>query len=580
MVVTSDDPGATRRQVGRSVAVRHRDELLRVQAELAAVPGVTVLIHDQECAAEKRRKRRRGNVKTSVTRVLINERICEGCGDCGSKSNCLSVQPVASEFGRKTRINQSSCNLDYSCIDGDCPAFVIVTPGRERRGVVPEVTAPPEPVRVATANSDRFSIRIAGIGGTGVVTVAQILAAASVMENRFVRTLDQTGLAQKGGAVVSDIVISTSALPRSPRLAAGECDLYLGCDALVATDPANMRAAAADRTVMVLSTSQVPTGGMIVSTATHYPDSDRIAAVARAGSQRTYLLDAAGLAERHLHDEQYANMLLVGAAYQTGVLPIGAHAIEQAIRVNRVAVDANLAAFRLGRRVIAGHDTPAPAAATSQLDEVATILDVRIPDLAAYQDAGYAQRYAEFVETLRTAERRITGGSALTAAVARNLYKLMAYKDEYEVARLSLHPGLAASVEDAFGTGARYRYQLHPPVLRALGMRHKVSLGPWFRPVLRGLVSLRFLRGNRLDPFGHTKVRRMERALIGDYRAVVEQLLAGLTGGNSDLAVEIAELPDLVRGYEEIKVANVAAYRRRTEDLLLRYRAVPAGGGR
>jgi indolepyruvate ferredoxin oxidoreductase len=410
--------------------------------------------------------------------------------------------------------------------------------------------------------------------------VTQILAAASVMENRFVRTLDQTGLAQKGGAVVSDLVMSTSPVRRSPRLAAGECDLYLGCDALVATDPANMRAAAADRTVMVLSTSQVPTGEMIVSTAAHYPASDRVAAAARAGSRQTYLLDAAGLAERHLGDEQYANMLLLGAAYQTGVLPIGAHAIEQAIQINGVAVGANLAAFRLGRRVIAERDDPAPASAASRLDEVDAILDMRIPELAAYQDVGYARRYAEFVETVRTAEHRITGGSALTAAVARNLYKLMAYKDEYEVARLSLHPQLAASVEDTFGAGASYRYLLHPPVLRALGMRHKVSLGPWFRPVLRCLAALRFLRGTWLDPFGHTRVRTMERELIGDYRAVVGQLLDRLTSGNSDLAAEIAELPDLVRGYEELKVANVAAYRRRTEDLLLRYRAVPVGSDR
>jgi indolepyruvate ferredoxin oxidoreductase len=580
VVVTSDDTERARREAGPGVTVRHRRDLLAVQRELAGTEGVTVLIHDQECAAEKRRKRRRGKAAPPAQRVFINERVCEGCGDCGGKSNCLSVQPVETAFGRKTRISQSSCNLDFSCLTGDCPSFLTVIPGPRApaRAVPSTVTAPPEPGRLF--GPGRFSMRVTGIGGTGVVTVSQVLATAAAIEGRFVRTLDQTGLAQKGGAVVSDLTVTGGRLDSSPRLAAGDCDLYLGCDALVAADPANLRVADAARTVAVISSSEVPTGRMVTDPDARYPDRHQIAPVFKAAARELRFLDAAGIALARLGDEQYANMVMVGAAYQSGALPIGAAAIERAIELNGVAVAANIAAFRYGRQAAAaGAGTaagteggPAVAGAGQAGTDINELVRQRCADLTAYQNASYAARYEALVARVREAEERVTAGSELTATVAASLYKLMAYKDEYEVARLSLDPGLAAGIAAEFGPGARYRYLLHPPVLRALGMKRKISLGPWFRLVFRLLTALRWLRGTPFDPFGRTRVRRTERALISEYSATIEMLLAGLTEGNHALAVEIAGLPGLVRGYEEIKLRAVDAYRERTAELLARYR--------
>ena len=571
IVVTSDDPARLRGQAGRGIAVRHRDDLLAVQQELAATDGVTVLIHDQECAAEKRRKRRRGQAQPPAQRVFINERVCEGCGDCGVKSNCLSVQPVATEFGRKTRISQSSCNLDFSCLSGDCPSFLTVIPGQQAVRDPGTVPPPDEPGRVAAGG--QFSMRITGIGGTGVVTVSQVLATAAAIEGWSVRTLDQTGLAQKGGAVVSDLTITRGEQWRSPKLGVGECDLYLGCDALVAADPANLRVADAGKTVAVISLSEVPTGSMVVTPADRYPGQQQVMPVFGEAARDARFIDAAALAVEHLGDEQYANMIMVGAAYQCGALPIAAASIERAIQLNAVAVAANLAAFRHGRHAVTGPSASPPQVpdAGEETADLDALVRRRAGDLAAYQDESYAAGYAGLVGRVRDAEAGISPGLEFTAAVARNLYKLMAYKDEYEVARLSLDPQLTASITAQFGEGARYSYRLHPPVLRSLGMTSKISLGPWFRPGFRLLAAGRRLRGTPWDPFGRTQVRRTERSLVSEYRAVIGQLLTGLTTANHAVAVEIAGLPDLVRGYEEIKLGNVTAYRDRIGELLARF---------
>jgi indolepyruvate ferredoxin oxidoreductase len=584
VVVTTDDPAGLRRQLGRRADVRHRDELLDVQRELAAIEGVTVLVHDQECAAEKRRKRRRGKAQAPATRVFINERVCEGCGDCGAKSNCLSVQPTATEFGRKTAINQSSCNLDFSCLAGDCPSFLSITtpaararprPGPRRQADQAErVDAPDEPT--ALFDADGFALRITGVGGTGVVTIAQILATAAAAEGRQVRTLDQTGLAQKGGAVVSDLKIGTGPFAHAAKLADGECDLYLGCDSLVATDGGNLRVADADRTVAVVSTTEVPTGQMVVDTGKHFPAAGRVRSAVEGSVRSARFLDAAGLARQLFDDEQYANMLLVGVAYQAGALPIGAEAIEHAIRLNGVATETNIAAFRRGRLSVS---EPGPAQSQREHDDrqegssLAQLLAVRVPELAAYQDAAYANAYADLVERVRAREADVADGDQLARTVAANLFKLAAYKDEYEVARLSLDPALTSRIEQQFGRGARYAYRLHPPVLRSLGMQRKISLGPWFRPAFRTLVALRRLRGTAFDPFGRTEVRREERALLAEYRDVITRLADGLTAGNHARAVEIAGLPDLVRGYEDVKLRTVAAYRARMAELLAEFTA-------
>jgi indolepyruvate ferredoxin oxidoreductase len=589
-VVTSDDPGRLRRQLGRGTDVRHRDDLLAVQRELAQVDGVTVLVHDQECAAEKRRRRRRGTAAAPTRRLLINERVCEGCGDCGAKSNCLSVQPVTTEFGRKTRINQSSCNLDYSCLAGDCPSFLAVTPaprGAAARGRVlaDRVEPPDEPAPVF--DPDGFTLRITGVGGTGVVTIAQILATAAAAEGRHVRALDQTGLAQKGGAVVSDLKIGTGPREQAAKLTAGECDLYLGCDSLVATDGATLRVADPNRTVAVVSTAEVPTGQMVVDPGQRFPAAGRVTATVEERVRSARFLDAAALAVRLFDDEQYANMILVGAAYQAGALPIGAAAIESAIGLNGVAVDTNIAAFRQGRLAVAGPAagpaaprTPEPGQhEPGQERDLSAALAVRLPELAAFQDEACANSYAGFVERVRAHESEVTGTELLARTVAENLFKLTAYKDEYEVARLSLDPALARQVEEEFGHGARYRYQLHPPVLRALGMRRKISLGPWARPALRTLTAMRRLRGTRFDPFGRTEVRRVERALITEYRDLVTRITAGLTPDNHALAIEIAGLPDMIRGYEEIKLHGVRAYREQVAALTAEFAAGDSADG-
>ncbi|MFE6871232.1 indolepyruvate ferredoxin oxidoreductase family protein [Kitasatospora sp. NPDC057692] len=599
VIVTTEDVKRYRRvALPKGVAVWHRDRLPEAQDVLARTPGVTVLVHDQECATELRRKRKRGLAPEPVEHVVINERVCEGCGDCGQRSNCLSVQPVETEFGRKTRIDESSCNKDYACLAGDCPSFLTVVPAGGKRAFtavpMPDGASLPDPEPVAPAS---HTTRITGIGGSGVVTLAQILSTAAALVGLHVRTLDQTGLAQKGGAVVSDLKITTEPTDQAGRAALEECDLYLGCDLLVAAEPGNLSATAPARTVAVVSTAEVPTGRMVIDPTVSFPPSGPLKERISAGARDTVFLDARRLSADLLGEDQFANLLLTGAAYQSGGLPVPAHAIEEAITLNGVKVDANLRAFRLGRLAVAdpaafaallpGRAAPAGpggrlaatargvlgAAGAAPGSELARLLEVRVPDLIAYQDVAYATRYLRFVERVRrTEDERVPGSTALAEAVATHLYKLMAYKDEYEVARLSLDPEVEREVRARFGDGARMSYRLHPPVLRALGMTRKIELGPWFKPAFRVLAAMRGLRGTRFDPFGAARVRRTERALVAEYEATVTEVCRVLREDVHSLAVEIAGLPDLVRGYEEIKLASVARYRARSEELVDRLR--------
>ncbi|GGC72859.1 indolepyruvate ferredoxin oxidoreductase family protein [Hoyosella rhizosphaerae] len=581
IIITSENPSRLRRAaLPKGVEVRDRDELLQVQKELAQIPGVTVLIHDQECAAQKRRKRKRGKLATPTTKVMINERICEGCGDCGEKSNCLSVQPVDTEFGRKTRINQSSCNLDYSCLQGDCPSFMTVEPGGKKDHHDPaplSLDDLPDPQYVS--GRDEFDMRIMGIGGTGVVTVSQVLAMASVIDGHAVRTLDQTGLAQKGGAVVADIKMTDNTEQLSAKVGEGACDLYLGCDALVATDPGNLTVANPQKTIAVVSTAHVATGAMVTSTDVSYPDDGAIHAAIDEVTKKVHYLNAADIAHRLFGDEQYANMILVGAAIQTGVLPLSESAIEQAIVLNGVAVERNIQALRRGRQSVADPEalgkilvpektTPAISARARAFGELIGLpassdaIDLRIDELIAYQDEKYALRYVSaLVDTYRAENEAKPGSTEVTEAVAWGLHKLMAYKDEYEVARLALDPRVAQDVKDAFGPDAKVSHKLHPPALRALGMKKKITLGSWFDPAFRGLRSMKRVRGTKLDPFGHTTMRQTERQLIGEYIDAMRTISATLSESNIPGAVETAKLPDMVRGYEDIKLRNIDKYR-------------------
>ena len=599
IIVTTEDTGRYRGVELAPIAdVRDRKELLSAQQELARIEGVTVLIHDQECAAELRRKRKRGKAEEPAERVWINERVCEGCGDCGRKSNCLSVIPVETEFGRKTQIHQASCNKDLSCLDGDCPSFLTVVPGEKQRHRTPEPPARlDDPVRLVS-DAD-FSVRMLGIGGTGVVTVNQVLGMAALIDGQHVSGLDQTGLSQKGGPVISDLRITRDPLPSASKTPAGEVDLYLGFDLLGAASETNLVSAHPDRTMAVVSTSAVPTGRMVIDTDERFPELslqlDRIDAVTR--SEHNLYLDAQRLSERLFGDHMMTNTLALGAAFQRGLVPVSAAALEQAIGLNGAAVEKNLAAFAWGRAVVAAPDAveaatrePETVVALHELTEAERglvtlavdgsqgelrgLVERRIPELVAYQDEAYAEHYAELVRRVHVAEQeRAPGHSELTETVARQLFKLMAYKDEYEVARLHLDSVERARLDTEFGEGAKVYFMLHPPMLRALGLERKLKLGAWFVPAFRALYRMRRLRGRRLDPFGRAEVRRVERELVGEYESLVTEALELVTPDTHAAAVELLELPDVIRGYEEIKLRNVALYRKRVEAGLKRLRA-------
>jgi indolepyruvate ferredoxin oxidoreductase len=591
-IITTDDPDKYKHvHLAGKTEVRHRDDILEAQAELAATPGVTVLIHDQQCAAEKRRLRKRDKVAEPTTRILINERVCEGCGDCGQKSNCLSVQPVDTEFGRKTAIHQSSCNLDYSCLRGDCPSFLTVdTAGakKQTRAVPIAPTDLPDPVScVPTA---AFNIHMTGIGGTGVVTTSQILATAAVLDGRTVRNLDITGSSQKAGPVVSTLQIADEGRPLSSTLLPGHADVLLAFDLLTALQPQNVEKASAGRTVVVASQSAVPTGRMVLQPGTPYPKlaDMRTALDAVSRPDDSVYVDVQRLAVGLFGTHMVANSMLVGAAYQAGALPFALASIEEAIRLNGTAVDLNLAAFRWGRAAVARPDSlPEVGEVKDRAKVIARVadlvtgidadaelhhlLEVRVNDLAEYQDLRYAAKYAAVVRSVAAAERKVSGeGQALAEAVARNLYKLMAYKDEYEVARLHLEDAAAAAVTAEFGEGVSVKWNLHPPALKALGLNRKVALGSWFRPAFSSLVKMRRLRGTPLDVFGYAEVRKIERALVTHYRRLIETAVDKLDADNRDLVVELAALPDLVRGYEEVKLGNVRAYLERVRDVTAR----------
>ncbi|MGH7358033.1 MAG: DUF6537 domain-containing protein, partial [Candidatus Rokuibacteriota bacterium] len=559
------------------------DEAQRILRE---VPGVTALVYDQRCAAEKRRLRKRGKLPDPALRVVINELVCEGCGDCGVKSNCLSVQPVDTEFGRKTQVHQSSCNKDYSCLRGDCPSFLTVVPAagprpraRKRHTVDRDLPEPELRVRRAA------SLFLMGIGGTGVVTVNQILGTAALLDGKHVAGLDQTGLSQKGGPVVSHLRIADAEADIAGKVGVAEADTYLGFDLLVATAAPNLLRARPDLTIAAVSTTQVPTGAMVASTDVAFPDPGGLVSSINRVTRKdeNVFVDALGLGEALFGDHMAANMILLGAAYQAGAIPIRAAAIERAIALNAVQVEMNVQAFRVGRLVVAdpgwmstversragavttraelGPEARALVDSVGAAGELRRLLTVRVPELIAYQDVAYARRYVELVARVAGAERAaVPGQTRLAEAVARHLYKLMAYKDEYEVARLHLRPEVRESIRAELGE-AEVRYQIHPPILRALGLRRKLSLGAWIEGPFRMLVALRRLRGTALDPFGYARVRRVERALVAEYRGMVERELVGLAEDGYERAVRIASLPDVVRGYEDIKLRNVQRFR-------------------
>ncbi|MDM0021501.1 indolepyruvate ferredoxin oxidoreductase family protein [Variovorax saccharolyticus] len=606
VIVTTDDLEA---YLGVSLVggtqVWHRDRLDEAQRALAAIPGTTVLIHDQECAAELRRARSRGKVEEPAEVTVINERVCEGCGDCGVKSNCMSVEPVETEFGRKTRIHQSSCNKDFSCVKGFCPSFLTITPNaapdageagakkKKKKGRIPALDRVlPEPVSKVDA-SFGFSVHIMGIGGTGSVTVTATIAAAARLEGKHVIGLDQTGLAQKGGSVISDIKITNAPFDGSNKISDGRADLYLGFDILNATDPKNLDKCHPERTIAVVSTTQTPTGQMIANRRVLFPATRGLTAGIDRVTRKAdnVFLDGQALAEGLFGDSMATNTFMVGVAYQAGTIPLKAESIEAAIRNAGVGVEMGVAAFQWGRMAVvdraavvaeiakgaASTGASEPAApmtpqaraiveAVGGEGEVRRLLEVRVPELIAYQDEAYAKRYAAVVARVLNAERsRTPGVTALGEAAARYLYKLMAYKDEYEVARLHTDPAFLAQLDGMFKHGYTVKYNLAPPTISrrdpGTGQLQKQQFGPWMRTAFRWLARFRGLRGGALDVFGKTDERREERRLIEDYIALLDQIARDLSPANHAAAVALASVPDEIRGYGHVKEKSVAAAR-------------------
>ncbi|MEV1172738.1 indolepyruvate ferredoxin oxidoreductase family protein, partial [Nonomuraea sp. NPDC049784] len=567
IVVTTPEPETYRGvRLAGIASVRHRDDLPEVERELAELDGVTVLIHDDRCAAEERRLRKRGKLPVPTQKVVINERVCEGCGDCGEVSTCLSVQPVETEYGRKTRIHQASCNTDLSCLKGDCPSFLLVEPGtKPRRETPPPAGAPEPPSRPSEA-----LIRMPGIGGTGVVTVSQILQMAAHLDGLYAAGLEQTGLAQKGGPVVSDVRISARPVDGSLRASQGSADVLIGFDLLGAAAEANLAVAAPERTVAILNTSVVPTAAMVTGRVAVPGHTDAVARVASA-ARRVECLDAQGLSESLFGDHMPANLILLGAAYQHGCLPVSAESIERAITLNGAAVEKNLAAFRWGRAAVAGPSVEEPVVSSTEgLDEVVA---TRVADLTGYQNAAYARTYEEDVRRVAAAAVERAGeeaGTAIGLAYARALHKLMAYKDEYEVARLHLDPAEKAHREREFGADAVVSVLLHPPLLRAMGLKRKIKVRRSAGVLFRGLRAAKVLRGTAFDVFGYAQVRRVERELVSEYRDLIRTALTRLTPSTAEAVAEIAGLPALIRGYEDIKLARVAEFRERAGAALAR----------
>ena len=579
VIICADEPQRYRRRdLAKGVELWHRDRLDEAQKVLREIKGTTVLVYDQHCAADARRQRKRGTLAPRTKRVVINEAVCEGCGDCGVKSNCLSVQPVETELGRKTRIDQTGCNTDYTCVQGECPSFVTVETDPTAKVARKKAPEPPSVTDPVAAPLDRtWSVFMAGIGGTGIVTVNQVLATAALRAGLGVESLDQVGMSQKAGPVTGHLRFGPGTLEPSNRVTPGEADAVLGFDLLTLAEGRNLQYADASRTLAVVSTSRTPTGPMVYDKTLEHPAEsgllERVDGVAAA----LWSFDAIKAAEVLFGSNAAANFLLVGAAFQSGALPIPAAAIEEAIGINGVAVKANVAAFRWGR--VAVSDPQAFAAATAKPGERVRAVDVpglreaavtgevrslvvdRAARLVDFQSAALAADYVSLVDSVWTAERAVTEDTRLSDAVARHLFQLTAYKDEYEVARMLTSPEARAAVAEQVPGGAQVTFNLRPPAFAWFLKERKMAFGPRWHWLLRLLATLRFLRGTVLDPFGRAHVRRTERAMRDHYRALVADLADGLSADTYDRAVRVAALPEVVRGYESVKLRNVELYR-------------------
>ncbi len=592
LVIVTDEPqkyaGAP---LAAGVTVHHRDELDRIQRELRDIPGCTALIYDQTCATEKRRRRKRGKLATPAKTVLINELVCEGCGDCSVQSNCLSVEPVETPFGRKRRINQSTCNKDYSCVNGFCPSFVTIEggqlkkPKKEKKGDLSAMPALPDPV-LPQADA-AWGIVVGGVGGTGVITIGSLLGMAAHLDGKGVVTQDAGGLAQKGGATWSHIQIANR--PEAiytTKVDTAKADLVIGCDAIVAANKATLAVMQPGRTFVALNSHATPTAGFVRNPDWQFPGGNCETAVEQAvGAEGLGRLDAEQVAVQLLGDSIYTNPLMLGYAWQKGRVPLSYAALMRAMELNGVQIDNNKAAFEWGRHCAEHLDAVQALFQTAQVIQIvkkpslAETVAQRVEFLTGYQDAAYAAQYRSFVERVQAAEAPLGSGTRLSEAVARYLFKLMAYKDEYEVARLHTDKAFTDKIAAMFEGDYRIVHHMAPPMLakrNEKGELVKRAFGPWMRQALGVLAGFKGLRGGALDLFGKTEERRTERALVQEYRASVEELLAQLTPERLGLAVQIASIPEDIRGYGHVKERHLKAARARWQALQAQWRS-PVG---
>jgi len=607
IVIVTDEPEkyTSASRLAEGVTIHHRSELDTIQRQLRELGGTSILIYDQTCATEKRRRRKRGSYPDPAKRAVINEAVCEGCGDCSVKSNCLSVEPLETELGTKRQINQSTCNKDFSCVNGFCPSFVTVEGGQLKK---PSASAfkldnasalPPLPEPELPEITTPYGVLVTGVGGTGVVTIGALLGMAAHLENKGVTVLDITGLAQKGGAVMSHVQIAQQPQDiHATRIAMGDASLVIGCDVLV-TAGNEALSRMSERTRVAVNGAPTPTADFIKNPQWRFPGSSAESDIRAAIGDACAFVDANQLALALVGDAIYTNPFMLGYAWQKGWVPLLHASLVRAIELNNVQIDKNKAAFEWGRRaahdlaglqaLIAAKSAKATAGGATKVVSLHTpnaleaLIAKREHALGGYQNDAYAQRYRGIVEKVRAAETALADAGTmlpLTEAVAKNLHKLMAYKDEYEVARLYADPAFVEKIRGSFEGDWKLHFYLAPPLLAkrdAHGHLVKQKFGPWLLPAFRVLAKLKFLRGTAFDIFGKTEERRTERALIGEYIALVDELLAGLTVGNLPLALELANLPDQIRGFGHVKENNLNATRVKWEALLARWRS-PEGG--
>ncbi|MBT2322296.1 indolepyruvate ferredoxin oxidoreductase family protein [Variovorax paradoxus] len=590
VVVVTDEPEKYEgvNVPGQDVKVRHRDELDEIQREFREIKGTTAIIYDQTCATEKRRRRKRGTAVDPAKRVVINELVCEGCGDCSVQSNCLSVEPLETEFGRKRTINQSTCNKDMSCLKGFCPSFVTVEGGKLKGKTKAQAPSPfslgelAEPVLPTLAGGKVWGVVVAGVGGTGVITIGQLLGMAAHIEGKGIVTQDAAGLAQKGGATWSHVLIGdTQDDIRTTRVGTAAADLVLACDPLVSVNPETMARMREGRTHVALNNHSTPTAAFVRNANWQNPQEACAAEIARAvGIEGIGAFDADAAASSLMGDTIYVNPMILGYAWQKGWIPLEHASLMRAIELNAVAIENNKAAFEWGRQAaerpleVQKHVSPGQVIEFKKHETVENLVARRAEFLTGYQNAAYAGQYKAFVAKVQQAESAL-GKASLAEAVARYLFKLMAYKDEYEVARLHTDRSFLDRVEGMFEGDFKLNYHLAPPIIarrNAKGELQKQKFGPAMLTGFRLLAKLKGLRGTALDVFGRTEERKTERALIGEYRASIVEVLAALNVGNHALALEIASLPEQIRGYGHVKERNLAAARTRWAELLAKWR--------